>query len=145
MAHMPLVSIDVMEGHSDEVHGALIEQCTALYAEIVAAPVERFRAWVNTYPPSRWGLGGQVAPERVSPLIRVELMEGRPPETLRRLISEMSALVANILDIPIDQTRVLLREIPPTHWGIGGVPASEARAAEVAARAAQMAQAQQSQ
>jgi 4-oxalocrotonate tautomerase len=72
-----------------------------------------------------------------SPLIKIYLMEGRPLELLHRLLREMSALVAEILQIPIDQTRVLLTEIPVTHWGIGGVPASEARAAEIAARAAQ--------
>jgi 4-oxalocrotonate tautomerase family enzyme len=140
---MPLVQIDLMEGHAPEVHRALIERCTALYAEIVEAPIERFRATVSVVPADQWGLGGVAGPERVSPLIRISLMSGRPPELLRRMMHEMSALVAEILDISIDATRVFITEIPPTHWGIGGLPASEVRAAEVAARAAAQQQAQQ--
>ncbi len=133
---MPLIQIDLMEGHPAEVHEALIKRCTALYAEIVVAPIERFRASVNVFPAAQWGLGGVPGSGKVSPLVQIHLMEGRPIELLHRLLREMSVLVAEILDIPVENTRVYLTEIPVTHWGIGGVPASEARAAEIAARAA---------
>ncbi len=132
---MPLINIDLMEGHSPEVHRELIERCTALYAEIVVAPIERFRATITPVPAGQWGLGGVAGPDRVSPLIHILLMEGRPMELIHRLIAEMSALVAEILSIPVANTRVLITEIPVTHWGIGGVPASAARASEIAARA----------
>jgi 4-oxalocrotonate tautomerase family enzyme len=133
---MPVIQIDLMEGHSSDVYHELIERCTALYAEIVAAPIERFRATVNVVPSDQWGLGGVPEAPRISPLIRILLMEGRPQELLHRLIAEMSALVAEILGIPLADTRVLVTEIPVTHWGIGGTPASLARAGEIAARAA---------
>lgn len=132
---MPLLQIDLMEGHSAPVHAALVQRCTALFAEIVVSPIERFRALVNVVPQDQWGLGGEVAAERVSPLIRIHLIEGRPLEMLHRLMVGMSALVAEILDIPVANTRVLITEIPGTHWGIGGVPASSARGDEIAARA----------
>jgi 4-oxalocrotonate tautomerase family enzyme len=132
---MPLLQIDLMEGHSEEVHRQLIERCTALYAEIVMTPIERFRSTVNVIPATQWGLGGVVAPERVSPLIRISLMEGRPMEVMHRLLAEISALVAEILSIPIENTRVLITEIPITHWGNAGVPASVTRAADIAAKA----------
>ena len=133
---MPLIQIDLMEGHSDDVYRELIERCTALYAEILDAPLERFRTQINVVPAARWGLGGKAAPERVSPLITIELLDGRPRAVLMRVMAEQSALVAEILGVPVGQTRVLIREFPASHWGIGGVPASEARADEVAARAA---------
>jgi 4-oxalocrotonate tautomerase family enzyme len=133
---MPLIQIDLMEGYPEAAHQALIQRCTALYAEIVVAPIERFRASVNVFPAAQWGLGGVPGSEKVSPLIQIHLMEGRPVELLHRLLREMSVLVAEILNIPVENTRVYLTEIPVTHWGIGGVPASEARAAEIAARAA---------
>jgi 4-oxalocrotonate tautomerase family enzyme len=132
---MPLIQIDLMEGHDDAVYRELIERCTALYADAVQAPVERFRAQINVVPAAQWGLGGVAAPERVSPLIRIALMEGRTPEVLRALMADMSALVAEILGIGIENTRVFMTEIPVTHWGIGGIPASEVRASEIAARA----------
>ncbi len=132
---MPLIQIDLMEGHSDDVYRELIERCTALYAERLDAPIERFRTQINVVPPARWGIGGKEAPERVSPLITIELLDGRPGELLLRIMAELSALVAEILEIPVGQTRALIWEFPASHWGIGGVPASEARADEVAARA----------
>jgi 4-oxalocrotonate tautomerase family enzyme len=133
---MPLIQIDLMEGHPSTTHRLLVERCTALFAEIVSAPIERFRAFVNLVPADQWALGGVVATTKVSPLIRIDLMVGRPPELLHRLIVELSALVAEILHIPVADTRVYITEIPTTHWGIGGVPASAARASEIAARAA---------
>jgi phenylpyruvate tautomerase PptA (4-oxalocrotonate tautomerase family) len=126
---MPLIEIDLKEGHSADVHRQLVARCTALYAEIVVAPIERFRAAVKVIPADQWGLGGVPATERVSPLIKITLMKGRPLDLLHRPLLEMSALVAEILQIPIDQTRVPITEIPVTHWGIGGVPVSKARPA----------------
>jgi 4-oxalocrotonate tautomerase family enzyme len=134
--HMPLIQIDLMEGYGDDVHRELIQRCTALFAEIVVAPIERFRATLNVVPAAHWGLGGDAAPSKVSPLIQIHLMDGRPLELLHRLMHEMSTLVAEILNIPVGDTRAYLTEFPATHWGIGGIPASQARAAEVAARAA---------
>jgi 4-oxalocrotonate tautomerase len=133
---MPLIEIDLMEGHSPAVHRELVTRCTALCAEVVVTPIERFRAAVKVIPADQWGLGGIPGAERVSPLIKIFLMEGRSLEMLHKLLKEISALVAEILQIPIAQTRVLLTEIPVTHWGIGGVPVSESRAAEAASNAA---------
>ena len=51
-------------------------------------------------------------------------MEGRPPEKIRELHSRVAALVAEILDTPIE--RVPAPTSPsstPEGWGIGGVPA----------------------
>jgi 4-oxalocrotonate tautomerase len=124
---MPLMQIDLMEGHGPDVHRQLLERCTALYAEVVATPIERFRCTINVVPASQWSLGGEIGPERISPLINLRLMEGRSMEMLHRLMREMATLVAEILQIPIGNTRVVIAEIPVTHWGIGGVPVSEGR------------------
>jgi 4-oxalocrotonate tautomerase len=70
------------------------------------------------------------------PLVRIDLMEGRPPEKIRELHSRVAALVAEILDTPIERVRTYITQIPPESWGIGGVPADVARADEVAARRA---------
>jgi 4-oxalocrotonate tautomerase len=70
------------------------------------------------------------------PLVRIDIMEGRSPETIRELHSRVAALVAEILDAPIDRIRTYVTQFPPQAWGIGGVPADVARGDEVAARAA---------
>jgi 4-oxalocrotonate tautomerase len=70
------------------------------------------------------------------PLVRVDIMEGRPPEMIQELHRKLAELVAETLDTPIERVRTYITQFPPEAWGIGGVPASEARRAEVEARAA---------
>lgn len=68
------------------------------------------------------------------PLVRIDLMEGRPPEVIRELHERVAALVAEITGSPIERVRTYITQFPPTAWGIGGVPADVSRAAEVEAR-----------
>lgn len=69
------------------------------------------------------------------PMVRIDILEGRPPETIRELHRRVAELVAEILDTPADAVRTLVTEFAPDHWGIGGVTADVARAAEIARRA----------
>ena len=57
------------------------------------------------------------------PLVRIDIMEGRPPEKIRELHGRVAALVAEILDTPIERVRTYITQFPPEGWGIGGVPA----------------------
>ncbi|WP_428908499.1 4-oxalocrotonate tautomerase [Niallia sp. Krafla_26] len=61
------------------------------------------------------------------PLIQINIMEGRPPEKVKALIENVTDTVAETLDAPKQNVRVLVTEMPKTHWGIAGVPASETR------------------
>ena len=70
------------------------------------------------------------------PLVRIDIMEGRPPEMIRELHERVAALVAEVLDTPIERVRTYITQFPPQAWGIGGVPADVSRAAEVEARRA---------
>ena len=55
------------------------------------------------------------------------MMEGRPPEKVKELIENITDTVSETLDAPKQNVRVLVTEMPKTHWGIAGVPASEIR------------------
>jgi len=70
------------------------------------------------------------------PLVRIDIMEGRPPEMIRELHERVAALVAEVLETPVDRVRTYITQFPPEAWGIGGVPADVARAGDVAARKA---------
>jgi 4-oxalocrotonate tautomerase len=70
------------------------------------------------------------------PLVRVDIMEGRPPEVIEELHRKLAELVAETLDTPIERVRTYITQFPPEAWGIGGVPASLARRDEVEARRA---------
>jgi 4-oxalocrotonate tautomerase len=62
------------------------------------------------------------------PLVEITLVEGRTPARIRSLISELHQAVVRALDAPPDAVRVIVREVPPTHWAAGGVTISERRA-----------------
>jgi 4-oxalocrotonate tautomerase len=59
------------------------------------------------------------------PFVHIDVLVGRDPARLERLIERVSAVVAETLEVPIDRVRVAVNEVPPHLWGIGGVPASK--------------------
>ncbi|MBT2658160.1 4-oxalocrotonate tautomerase [Bacillus sp. ISL-18] len=59
------------------------------------------------------------------PLINVQIMEGRPPEKVTELIKNLTHTVEETLNAPKESIRVIVTEVPKTHWGIAGIPASE--------------------
>jgi 4-oxalocrotonate tautomerase len=61
------------------------------------------------------------------PFVRIDLVRGRDKAVLMRLVEEVSQVVARTLDTPVDRVRVLVSEVDPDLWGIGGVPYSVAR------------------
>lgn len=54
------------------------------------------------------------------PIIQVSMMEGRNDEQKEALIAALTEATVQSLGAPRDSVRVLLNEIPKTHWGIGG-------------------------
>jgi 4-oxalocrotonate tautomerase len=61
------------------------------------------------------------------PLVEVTLVEGRTPEQLRTLITALTSAVETSIAAPRDSIRVVLRELPPTHWAAGDVTIAERR------------------
>ena len=59
------------------------------------------------------------------PIIDVTLLEGRPTTVKAELIRELTDAAEKVLGVPRDSIRVLLRELPPEHWAVGGRPLSE--------------------
>jgi len=66
------------------------------------------------------------------PIVRIDLVRGRDQALLVRLLEEVSRTVAQTLDTPIERVRVVINEVDPQLWGIGGVPYSVARGAAAA-------------
>lgn len=59
------------------------------------------------------------------PVIDITLLEGRTPEKKRNLIREVTDATVRALDAPPESVRVIIREVPPTHFAVAGVPKSE--------------------
>jgi len=54
------------------------------------------------------------------PFIQIHLLKGRSPEKKERLIREVTDLVSQIVDAPVQTVRVLIQEVEAEHWGIAG-------------------------
>ena len=59
------------------------------------------------------------------PFIEVTLVEGRSPDQLRALISALSKAASEAVDAPLANVRVVIREVPTTHWAAGDVTIAE--------------------
>ncbi len=60
------------------------------------------------------------------PTIDVKMWKGVSNEAAKHIISGITKVFVE-LEIPDHAVHVTIQEIPKTHWGIGGKPASEAR------------------
>ena len=54
------------------------------------------------------------------PIVRIELLKGRTPAIKEELIVRVTDAVVTTLRVDPDQVRVLLFEMPPEHWAVGG-------------------------
>ena len=64
------------------------------------------------------------------PIIEVTLVEGREPHRLRDLITRLTDAAVEAVDAPRESVRVILREVPPTHFAAGDVTIAERRAGQ---------------
>jgi len=62
------------------------------------------------------------------PLVEVTLVAGRTPAQLRALIRELTAATVRAVGVAPASVRVVLREVPPTHWAAGDVTIAEREA-----------------
>ena len=69
------------------------------------------------------------------PMAFVSIREGRPPETIRTMISAVTAAIAESLGAPPSSIRVVVTEVPLTHWATGDVTLAEKQEQDAAAAA----------
>lgn len=62
------------------------------------------------------------------PIIHVQLIEGRSADKKAKLIRRITDVVQEALDAPRGSIRVLLHEVPPSHWAVGGEVIAEENA-----------------
>lgn len=62
------------------------------------------------------------------PFVDVTLVEGRSPDQLRALVDRLTDAVVDSVGASREAVRVVLREVPATHWAAGGQTVAERRA-----------------
>ncbi|MFX1385994.1 MAG: 4-oxalocrotonate tautomerase family protein [Promethearchaeota archaeon] len=60
------------------------------------------------------------------PIIHGNMWKGISEEKVKEIISRITKAFVD-MDIPARAVEVIVHEIPKTHWGIGGKPATDAR------------------
>ena len=58
------------------------------------------------------------------PIVHVNVWEGFGKKKTKTVIKNITKVFVD-LDIPVEAVEVVVHEIPKSHWGIGGIPASE--------------------
>jgi 4-oxalocrotonate tautomerase len=56
------------------------------------------------------------------PIIEVTLLEGRSPQQKLKLMEKITQAAVESVDVKPEAVRVILREVPPEHFAVGGVP-----------------------
>jgi 4-oxalocrotonate tautomerase len=59
------------------------------------------------------------------PIVNIQILEGRPEEKVKEVIQNVTETMVQTLDVKKESVRVIVTEIPKSHWGIGGVPVSD--------------------
>jgi 4-oxalocrotonate tautomerase family enzyme len=142
---MPIANVHVLRGHPRPVLEQLLREVAHAYADVLDAPIERVQVWITEVDPELYAIAGEPADEVLAtgsrasleiPLVRLVMMEGRTAEQVARAMASLTQVVAGTLGGDPERVRVEVQTVPPDHWGIGGVPASVKRRAEIEARRA---------
>lgn len=56
------------------------------------------------------------------PFVHIDMLKGRPPEKIEKMIAAVSEAIASSLDAPIETVRVMVSEMEPHQYGVGGKP-----------------------
>jgi 4-oxalocrotonate tautomerase len=59
------------------------------------------------------------------PIANIQILQGRDAERKEALIRAVTAAIVDTLEVKPESVRVILQEVNPAHWGIGGVSAKE--------------------
>jgi 4-oxalocrotonate tautomerase len=116
---MPTLEIYLPQGHSDQRKASLIGALTQATVDAIGAPIESVRVLLSELPAANCGLGGKTTPAAL-PVIVAILITGRTDSQKQALIANLSESAAAILDVPLASTRVMIKDIPNTDFGIGG-------------------------
>lgn len=58
-------------------------------------------------------------------VLKLTMLEGRSQAQKTELMRRVAASAAQHFDVPLGEVRVILYEVPATHWSVGGKPLAE--------------------
>jgi 4-oxalocrotonate tautomerase len=59
------------------------------------------------------------------PIVHIHMLEGRSEEKIKEVIQQVTEAISTTLNSPKENVRVIVFEVPKSHWGIAGTPVSD--------------------
>ncbi|HEX3635007.1 MAG TPA: tautomerase family protein [Paraburkholderia sp.] len=120
---MPTLEAFLPQGHDEARKAMLIERLTEATVDSIGAPAESVRILLSELPGANFGIGGKSAAQGAAPMLPVIvaiLIAGRTDAQKEALIAALCETAADVLDAPLQATRVMIKDVPNTDFGIGG-------------------------
>ena len=61
-------------------------------------------------------------------ILRVTMLEGRSTAQKRALSQRLTKAASEELRVPHERVRLIIQEVPPINWSVGGVPIGDDKA-----------------
>jgi len=119
---MPILNIQIMQGHSAAEKTALLENCSQAVVDSIAAPLSSVRIVLDEAAPGHVVVAGEIG--KPMALVLARLIEGRTIEKKAALIAALNRAVSASIGISPQDIRVIITDIPKSDMGgAGGVTA----------------------
>lgn len=90
-----------------------------------AAVSDRCRAAIDASSRSSCGSVETNRKDGVMPVVRIDIVEGRSPDKIEAMLREVASAIATTLDAPIETIRIVVNEVEPHKFAVGGQPLPE--------------------
>ncbi|MDM3975289.1 tautomerase family protein [Mycobacterium marseillense] len=135
---MPIVTFHLIEDrYAPECLEELLDRASSVYAQVLASPIDRVRAFIVAYRPEYATVSGVTVSRGAEPAPYFEflVLRGRPVSERHALLAAFTDLLSDLLGARRDLIRGRVVQLDPDDWAIAGVPATAARESEIQARA----------
>jgi 4-oxalocrotonate tautomerase family enzyme len=112
---MPILNVQIMEGHSAAQKAALLKAASNAVVESIAAPLPSVRIVLQEVPAEHVIVGGEIG--KAMARVDVALISGRDEAKKAALIAALNEAVCGCIGISGQDVRVLLRDVPNTDMG----------------------------
>lgn len=124
---MPTLSLRIAPLHNPQHYAALARQLTDLTARVLHKRAEVTAVMIDDLPVARFCVGGQASPQTVA-CLEIDITAGtNSAAEKQQFVHEAYALLRAILGDLHQASYVIVRELPASDWGYGGLTQQERR------------------
>ena len=122
---MPMLNVQILQGHSAAKKTDLLKKLTHSVVDSIGAPLASIRVVLQEIPAEHVIVAGEIGHEMV--MITVGLIRGRTEDQKAAVIAAMFEATEQALGVSKQNIRVILFDRPATDFGVaGGVTAKAA-------------------